>query len=119
MFSPRETGNAQRVLARALVSLFIGTFLLACQPRVADFLASHLPNSENKLLNVGDFLDGVIANRSLKSGDLQSSFRLLAGKVWDYPSRQRVFVRAIDQSIIRYESPTRGSFLIRSPPWLP
>jgi hypothetical protein len=118
MFSSRETGNAQRVLKRALVSVFIGTFLLASQPRVAVFLASHLPDSESKLLNVGDFLDGVIGNRSLKSGDLQSKVRLLAGKVWDYPSRQRVFVRAIDQSIIRYESQPPGSFLIRSPPWL-
>lgn len=119
MFSFRETGNAQRVIKRALLSLFIGTFLLAFQPRVADFLASHLPYSESKLLNIGDFLDGVITNRSLKSSDLQSKVRLLAGKVWDYPSRQRVFVRAIDQSIIRYESPTASSFLIRSPPWLP
>ena len=116
MIPSRESANAQRVLASTLLSLFIGMFLWASQPRVADFLASRLPASESKFLKVGDFLDGVVANRSLKSSDLQSKGRLLAAKVGDYSSRQSVFVHAIDQSIIRYESPPPGSVLSRSPP---
>ncbi len=112
----RVTGNNQRMLATALVSLFIGTFLLASQPRVAGFLASHLPDRESKLLNVGDLLDGVIAGRGLKSADFHSKVRLLARKVWDDLYRRRIFVRAIDRNIVHDDAPTAGSSRIRSPP---
>lgn len=116
MFPCRVPGNDQRMLATALVSLFIGTFLWASQPRVAGILAAHLPDRESKLLNGGDLLDGVIAGRGLKSPDFQSEVRLLAVKVWDYLYRRRIFVSATDRSIVHDDAATAGSSLIRSPP---
>ena len=116
MFSCRENSHARRLLATVVLSLFIGTFSLACQPRTRDLLASNLPDRESKLLSVGNFLDGVIASRDLKRANIHSEIRLLAGKTWDYPHSRGVFLCAIDPCIVLYNAPTAGSFLIRSPP---
>ena len=118
MFPRRESVNAPCALARALLTLFIGAFLLACPPRVGDFAASHLSDRESRLLNVGAFFDGVIASRAPKCADIQNEIRLLSGRVWNDPYKRNVFLRATDRSIVLYDAPTAGSFLIRSPPSL-
>jgi hypothetical protein len=116
MFPQRESVSAPCALTKALLTLFVGAFLLVCQPRVGDFVASHLPNRESKLLNVGAFFDGVIASRSPKCADTQCEIRLLTGRVWNDPYKRNVFLRAMDRSIVLHDVPTAGSFLIRSPP---
>src|SRR5438874_13598573 len=83
MFPRRDCVNTPRALARGLLTLFIGAFLLACQPRVGDFAASHISDRESKLLSTGAFFDGVIASRAPKCADIQSEIRLLTGRVWD------------------------------------
>ncbi len=117
MFPCRVAGNDQRMFATGLLSLFIGTFLLASQPRVPGFLGSNLPDRESKLLNVGNWLHEVITGRGLKSADFQSETRLSAGKVCGCPAREGFFLRAIVRTAIPDGSPTAGSFLIRSPPY--
>ena len=117
MFPRRRTVAAERVFVKVLVSLFTGTFLFVCQPRMAGhFFVSKLPDRESKLLAVGHILDGVIASRSFKSADIHGELRLMAGKSWDYPGNQIVFLRAIGLGIVLYNAPTGGSFQIRSPP---
>ena len=116
MLRCQEMIDAQTVIAKTIVGLFIGMFLLACQPKAGGFIAPHLTDRESKLVNVGDFLDGVIAGRSFKGGDFQTEFRLGVGTAEDDPDSERVFVRAIDQTSLHYDDPTAGSFLIRSPP---
>src|ERR1051325_3784914 len=97
MFPRRRTVAAERVFLKVLASLFTGTFLFVCQPRMAgDFFVSNLPDRENKLLGVEHFLDGVIASRSFKSADIHGELRLTAGKSWDCLGKQIVFLRAID-----------------------
>jgi hypothetical protein len=116
MFPRSESINPLRLLPRVLLTLFIGAFVLASQSRVANFTAPHLPDREGKLLNRGDVLDGLIAGYGLKSTDFQSETRLSVGKIWSCPAREGFFERVIVRSTITYDSPTAGSFLIRSPP---
>jgi len=118
MFARRGRSYFLRALAGAFVSFFIGTFLLASQPRARNFFVSNLADRESKLLSAGAFFDGVIASRSPKCADTQCEIRLSTGRVWNDPYKRNVFLRATDRSIVLYGVPTAGSFLIRSPPSL-
>jgi hypothetical protein len=116
MFVCGLTVGTKRVLAKALVSIFIGASLFASAPQAANFLAPRSPGDESNLVNIGDFPSRMIAGPSFKKSDLESKFRLSIGKVWHCPESRRDFCRAIEQSIIHHDAPTAGSFLIRSPP---
>ena len=116
MFPPRKNGNAQRSLVRALLTIFVGTFLLASQPRIPEIFAHPIPDRESKYLNVGEFLDAAIVGHGLKSGDFQNQVRLFTASISRSDSRQKVVLRAADRSAVYSDPPTIGSFLIRSPP---
>jgi hypothetical protein len=116
MFPCRKSGNAQRSLIKALLTIFVVTFLVASQPRMPEIFAHPLPDRESRILNLGDLLNVAIAGRGLKSGDFQNQSRLVAASISQSDSRQKVVLRAADRSVVYSDPPTTGSFLIRSPP---
>ena len=116
MFPCRKSGNAQRSLIKALLTIFVVTFLVASQPRMPEIFAHPLPDRESRILNLGDLLNVAIAGRGLKSGDFQNQSRLVATSISQSDSRQKVVLRAADRSAVYSDPPTTGSFLIRSPP---
>jgi len=104
------------MLARALLTLFIGTFLLASQPRMPESFAHPLGDRESKYLIVGDFLDATITGGGLKSSDFQSHVRLIAASFHHLNSHQKVVLRAAGRSAVYSDPTVAGTFLIRAPP---
>jgi len=117
MFSCRGDSNTTRLFARAFLTVFVGTFLLVSQPRIPKIFAHPAPDSESRILNLGDFLAAAIAGRGFKSGDFQNHVRLFTASISRSDSRPKVVLRPADRSAVYSDPPTIGSFLIRSPPW--
>jgi hypothetical protein len=104
------------MFARAFLTIFIGTFLLASQPRMPEVFAHLLPDRESRILNLGDLLNVAIAGRGFKSGDFQNPVRLFTASISQSNLREKVVLRAADRSAVYSDPPAAGSFLIRSPP---